>query len=430
MWRKSITNISIIDFEETIGSHHVIILYPQTSYSTLFLSYLLENVSGQFLYYRLKATDQSIQQMLTGLIQELNANGQAFGNKTQKALKSDNLDKIAQAFAADLENYDDEALLYLDELDRLDLSDDYRNFFATVIQNLKKQTKLVINSRQLTLEPWQQAIADGHAVVIGTERRQSQLMFSMDERDKPQLEIYAFGRGEAIINGLSVDSWDGALPRQLFFYFIDKDLITRNEIFETFWSSLNVKEATNVFHVTKRKISERLSLNVLDDENYELTTYYNGFYRPADKIARHYDVAEFETAIDEASMTFDDDEQAKLYRRALNLYRAPFLTGIDMPWVYDRREKLQRKLLEALIGLARLNKSAQQLDESLGYFMCAIHEKPLREDLHREVMLLYLALGHPSDALKQYQQLEALLQDMLGVGVGPETQALRDKIQS
>ena len=41
-------------------------------------------------------------------------------------------------------------------------------------------------------------------------------------------------------------------------------MVTRDEIFETFWPGLPTKEATNVFHVTKRKISERLG--------YELTS--------------------------------------------------------------------------------------------------------------------------------------------------------------
>lgn len=428
MWRKSMTNISIVDFEKMLEDHPIVILYPQTPYANLFLSYLLKNDSGQFLYYRLKASDQTISQMLASLVEELNNTGTEFGNATQKALKNDSIKGLATAFAQDLANFHDEAILYLDELDRLNLTDDYYSFFTALLENLSQKNKLIINSRELTTEPWQQAIIGDTALVLGTERRQSKLMFATEEHDKPQLEIYSFGRGRAIINGLEVETWDGALPRQLFFYFIDKDLITRNEIFELFWPSLDVKEATNVFHVTKRKIAERLSLNVLDADNYELTNYSEGFYRPADKIVRHYDVAEFEEAVDEASMTFDDDEQAELYRRAVNLYQAPFLTSIDMPWVYERREKLQRQLIEALIGLARFHKSANQSEYALGYFMRAIHENPLREDLHREVMSLYVSLGYPDEALRQYQELEEMLQDTLGVAPGPETQTLLSEL--
>lgn len=427
MWRESLTNISLADFKSLVEKHKLILLYPQTSYRNLFLSYALDSIDDDFLYYRIKSEQTSIPDLLSGLIDEI---GNGFGNKILRELKSANIKKLAIALADDLKQFSSGATLYLDEVDRLALNDDYRLFFTTLADNLSEQNRLFINSRELTTDPWQKMVLDNAAGVVGTERRQSQLMFSADEADKPQLEISAFGRGHAIMNGLAVESWDGALPRNLFFYFIDRDLVTRDEIFKVFWSGLNVKEATNVFHVTKRKISERLSLNVLDGENYELTTYFTGFYRPGNKIARHYDVGEFEATVDDASMTFDDDEQARLYRRAIDLYRAPFLLSIDMPWVHERREKLQRQLLEALIGLARIYKSNEKYDESLGYFMRAIHEKPLREDIHREVMSLYQVLGYPGEAVRQYEQLEVLLQDMLSVAPGPETQELLQKIQN
>ena len=427
MWRELMTNISIDDFNSAIANKKVIILYPQSSYRNVFLSYLFLNTGATVSYYRIKAHENTIVEMLAGLVDEVSDD---FGETIRKNLASDNMASLASALAKDLNNYNANAILYLDEVDNLPLDDNYRLFFTELEKNLSQGNRVVINSRQLTTEPWQGMVLSNDAVVVGTERRQSKLMFTADEADKPQLEIYGFGRGHAIVNGLPVDSWDGALPRNLFFYFIDKDLVTRDEIFNVFWSDLNVKEATNVFHVTKRKISERLSVNVLGGGNYELTKYSTGFYRPADKIARHYDVAEFEAAVDEASMTFDDDEQAVLYRRAVDLYRAPFLLTIDMPWVYDRREKLQRQLLEALIGLARIYKSQEKYEESLGYFMRAIHETPLREDIHREVMGLYQKLGYADEAVRQYQQLEILLQDMLGVAPGPETQELLQQIQN
>lgn len=427
MWRELMTKVSMNNFVESIENKKFVILYPQSPYRNVFLSYVLQLPAQNFLYYRLKSEEDTLSRMLSGLLAEVDPD---FGSTLRSILKSNNPEKLAVALANDLESYGADTILYLDEADKLFLNDEYRLFFTTLKDNLSQQNKLVINARQLTTEPWRQMVLNEEAVSIGTERRESQLMFTAGSADKPHLEIYGFGRGHAIVNGLSVESWDGALPRNLFFYFIDKDLITRDEIFNVFWGGLNVKEATNVFHVTKRKISERLSMNVLAGGNYELTNYTTGFYRPANKIVRHYDVAEFEAAVDEASMTFDEEEQARLYRRAVDLYRAPFLLTINMPWVHDRREKLQRQLLEALIGLARIYKSAEKYEESLGYFMRAIHETPLREDIHREVMSLYQTLGHTDEAIRQYQQLETLLQDTLGVEPGRETQELLQQIQA
>src|SRR5690606_6778276 len=87
---------------------------------------------------------------------------------------------------------------------------------------------------------------------------------------KVLLEVRALGTGRVLRDGKSVDNWDGLLPRSLFFYLVDKGMTTRNDIFNTFWPNLSVREATNVFHVTKRKISEVLGT--------DLTVYWSGFY--------------------------------------------------------------------------------------------------------------------------------------------------------
>ncbi|MGJ3239587.1 MAG: bacterial transcriptional activator domain-containing protein [Anaerolineae bacterium] len=427
MWRDSLTSITIEDFKSAIDGKKVVIFYPQISYRNLFLAYLLECVDQPILYYCVKSHETHIIPLLNGLLSELALD---FPQTTDAIASEQDTATIATAFSAELATYDTHAVLYLDELDRIAVDDEVYRFFLTLIDNLSGQNKLVINARQLTLDPWQKAVLEGDAVVIGTEKRRSQLMFNLDESDKPQLEIYAFGSGQVIMNGLAVDSWDGILPRNLFFFFIDRDAVTRNEIFENFWPTLNMREATNVFHVTKRKISERLSEHVMDRYSYDLTTYANGFYHPSDAITRHYDVAEFEEMIERASMTFKDDARAELYRRAISLYQAPFLLSIDMPWVVERRDKLQRLLLEALVGLARIYKDQERYEESLGYFMRAIHELPMREDIHREVMVLYQLLGHPQEAIRQYNLLETLLHDMLGVAPAQETKQLLQTINA
>ncbi|NJL95427.1 MAG: hypothetical protein HC915_17740, partial [Anaerolineae bacterium] len=109
------------------------------------------------------------------------------------------------------------------------------------------------------------------------------------------LEVRAFGAGRVQLNGQAVVSWDGILPRSLFFFLVDKGLATRTEIFNTFWPNLSVREATNVFHVTKRKISEVLGI--------DLTVYMSGFYHISPKIHLSYDVALFNQALPLEALT-------------------------------------------------------------------------------------------------------------------------------
>ncbi|MEO1645089.1 MAG: bacterial transcriptional activator domain-containing protein [Chloroflexota bacterium] len=424
-WRDKLTRTTHDDIQNALSEHHVLIIYPQVTYRTLYLSAILDAAGdATILYYRHKSSVTNLLDCLRSFLDELQAQHDDFGGATRTALDNNTGSvELAQALCTDLATMGD-CVLYMDDLDGLEITPAYEEFFTTLVTNVPDNCRLIVSARELRANPWQTLVLEGHAGVLGTERVGSSLMFTSENADRPQLEIYGFGRGHAIINGKPVESWDGALPRNLFFYFIDNELVTRDEVFSAFWSSLNQKEATNVFHVTKRKISERLSDNVFDGENYELTSYGTGFYRPSDKINRHYDVAMFEDAIEEATMTFNDDKQAALYQRAVDIYQSPFLLTIDMEWVHERRKKLQRSLIEALIGLARYHKDKGNTEKSLGYFTRALREAPMREDIHREIMRLYKELGYIEDARQQYERLATRLQDELGIAPGPETQEL------
>jgi DNA-binding SARP family transcriptional activator len=421
MWREMLSNLSFAQFHHKIRDKKLVVIYPKTTYRNIFLSYYLHDTSQSLHYYQVRTDEKTIQLALRGLINDWDGFG--------KGLKlNSSAHDLGRAFAIDLGEFSKPSVVYLDELDHLEFSEDYANFFRSLVAHLPEKCQIVINSRNLSTVPWQEMLLDGSAVVLGTELLGSDLMFNIKQADRPQLEVHGFGQGHAIVNGREIEQWDGALPRNLFFYFVDKPLVTRDEIFEIFWPNLNIKEATNVYHVTKRKITEKISSNINSPKEVELTSYSSGFYHPSTEIVRHYDVAQFESDVEEASMTLDDAKQAALYRRAINLYKAPFLSSIDMPWVRERRVKLQRLFIEALIGLARIHKSAKQHEIALGYFARALRESPFREDLHREMMQLYVTMKYPEEARRQYQILTELLQDSFGLAPAPETQALFSQI--
>ncbi len=259
-------------------------------------------------------------------------------------------------------------MLYIDELDRIPFDSVFTKFMRALVHALPSTVQITFNSRLLHYQPWYDFVAQGEAVVLGTEYRKNDVMFTVEEKPRPQLEVYAFGRGYALVNGQAITNWDGALPRNLFFYFMDNHLVTRDDIFQTFWPDLPVKEATNVFHVTKRKISERISMKIDERGSYELTQYATGFYVPSEKLIRHYDVGDFQAAIERAMVTTDDAEEELLLTQAVDLYRAPFLQETDMDWMADRRDHLRQLNAQALIGLGRLNKRRGDSEGGIGIF--------------------------------------------------------------
>jgi two-component SAPR family response regulator len=431
MKTAKITSLPSDSFMELLQTRRIFIIYPWLQFRNIFLTYFMDRDQDIILYHRVEGEDLSIRDFVQELIEEQRTNHEDFGTHAL-----DHLDKspeeLGHALARDVAEIPagDLRILYLDEFDRLSITPEFINFSDALARNLSDDSRLVINARVATYEPWASLVKEQLATVLGTANRKDDVMYAVSDDVKPQLEIYAFGRGHALVNGQQIENWDGALPRNLFFYFVDNELLTRDQIFEVFWPNLSIKEATNVFHVTKRKITECISDQVMDDENYELTQYGNGFYSPSNKVVRHYDVAEFEDAVEKASMTFNDEEQGKLYKRAIEIYKGHFLQDLDMPWVVERREKLQLLFVEALIGMARLHKSAEDYETALGFFVRALREQPQREDIHREVMKLYNRLGRIDDALAQYNTLEQQLQDTLGVAPDKATTELYHQIKA
>lgn len=425
MLSYAVTSVSFESFRASSEGKKVILLYPWTNHRNLFLSYFLDDLCEGLLYYRLPERSGGLAQWLRGLVDEIRYVEAGFGQSLERCLADGAASEFGEALAADLAALERErAVLYLDELDRIPQDEEFRQFMDALIANLPKKAQLAINSRLLTYDPWISWVNRDEVVVLGTEHRSSNLLFAKAGDLKPQLEIYAFGQGHAISNGREISSWDGALPRTLFFYFIDNPLVTRDQIFETFWPKLSARDATNVFHVTKRKITERISAYVDDGENYELTSYSTGFYVPSDKIVRHYDVADFEQAMEAALLSKDAHERELLFLRAIEIYKAPFLRPLRLPWVESRRNQLKSLYAEALIGMARLKTDQEAWEEALGYYARALKEAPQREDVHRGAMRMYINLGRKADARQQYTLLERLLKRKLGVQPSAETQAL------
>lgn len=226
------------------------------------------------------------------------------------------------------------------------------------------------------------------------------------ENGETLLEVRALGPGRVLLNGRLVQQWDGILPRALFFYFVDRGMTTRNDIFTTFWPNLTTREATNVFHVTKRKISEVLGV--------DLTRYGSGFYHLSSDINLSYDTALFNEAVQNSAVV-EKDESIALMQRAVEFYRGDYLTSLNSLWVSQRREELQQDYGETLVTLARTLVENNEHEQALSLYLRAATVNRLREDIAEGVMSILNELDLCADALTYYQRLQDDLQSELGI---------------
>lgn len=419
-------------FLQKTQGKRVVLIYPWSNLKTLFLSAFLDKARDGLLYYRVTQDSSNLVDWIESLLTEFRGIlGKKFGSATASALKDRNPAQIGEALAADLGKISsDPLILYLDDVDRVTYEDEFSQWATAFVKALPAHVQLVVSARVLSRQPWDGFVSAGEAVVIGVETRRNNVVFTSEDATKPQLECYALGRGTVLLNGKPITTWEGTLPRTLTFFLIDRPLVTRDEIFSAFWPDLSVKEATNVFHVTKRKVNERVTHRIDDGNEYELTQYTSGFYVASDRIVRHYDVHEFQEAVQQALVASDDKRELALYSRAIDLYRAPFLQTVNIPWANERRDELRRLYAVALTGMGRIHLRKNELNRALGYLSRAAREAPEREDVHRDVIRLYLQFGMVHEARQQYEVMKQVLEAAGGLQPTKESRELLEQIKS
>ncbi len=301
-----------------------------------------------------------------------------------------------------LHEQDTPMLLVLDEVDRAEGAA-LEVFLETLLARLP-DIRVALISRVLPFNLLQEARLRAQVRCIPQDPEL--LLWEYAERqERPLLlEVRAFGAGRVLLNGQPVNSWDGMLPRALFFYLVDRGMTTRADVFATFWPNLTVREATNVFHVTKRKISEVLGI--------DLTTYWSGFYRISPDIELSYDAAGFSELVQNSAIA--EPAQAVHYlTRAVELYRGDFLTTLNSPWVHNRRKQLLAEYCDALLALGKAKEHGGDSATALGLYLRAFAKAHSREDLARSAMHIYDQMGYYADALTVYDVMaEALWAEM------------------
>lgn len=328
--------------------------------------------------------------------------------------------KALAAQLATAVNKSSASLLYIDGYDG-ESAEILHELLIHMSTQLDKGCRIAVSGRELPTPFLSARETAGKVAILPTDTKRMLVDYVHPEEGKDFLEVRAFGQGQVLVNGVSINRWEGFLPRALFHFFVDRAMTTRDDIFRTFWSKLATREATNVFHVTKRKISEILGIN--------LTVYSAGFYRVSPDVDLYYDVVNFQEAVQNAAVV-DDDEAEELYQIAIDLYREDFLTSIDSHWVVRRRDEMRLTYTDALIGLARIHERKGNLDHALGLFLRASGVAPNREDLSRSIMHIYHELGQADRAIELFQNLQKRLKKSLGVTPDPQTVELVERIRA
>jgi LuxR family maltose regulon positive regulatory protein len=140
------------------------------------------------------------------------------------------------------------------------------------------------------------------------------------------------------------------------------------------------------------------------------------------------DAVEFETYLEKAEKNPSEDGRLESLKLAVDVYKGTFCEGIYSEWCLIERERLERKYLWALGVLMGDLIRKQSYEEALTYGQAITNKDPLREEVHRAIMLCYWKDGDSARSIRQFQTYARMLQDELGIFPLQETIDLHRRI--
>ena len=271
----------------------VLLLHPNSRYRSILVAMLINDENVNSFYYALGSNDISLKTFIEILTHEMLNQHPTFGRHINLLSPSifenlrENIDIVVNTFAQELsELSDDDFIFILDEYDRSDNADDIHGFIEKLADVLPENCHLVLNSRTLPRLPWVAMIAKNRAALLLDDHLVEEDFYDNKRDSAYDLEVFALGPGVVDYQGERIKSWEGHLPRLLFFFALDKPVVTRAEICSAFWPNLKLDQAVNVFHVTKRRLHKALNLDVLvhQDSLYQINPDFNVYYDVLDFV--------------------------------------------------------------------------------------------------------------------------------------------------
>lgn len=391
-------------FRDYSRDSKIILFHPSSRWRSVLLASLISDPSISTFYYAMGIDDINLRNFLIHIVHDMSDSRPTFGRHLNNLSSSihnhpyRHIDLILETFVTEMTELDDgEFYFILDEYDRADKADDVQRFVERLSHLLPARCKLVLNSRTLPRMPWLAMIAKGHAVMLSDDKLVTENHFDSRSTKDAELKVLSLGPGYVFLGNRLIEKWEGHLPRLLLFFALDRPVITRNEICETFWPNLELDPAVNVFHVTKRRLHKALDLDVLMHDG--------SYYRINPDIPFYSDTFEFVELL-MVGRHGNPADPLDLWQRVAKLYRGPFLQGHDDTWIEERRAAYRNAYVEALDNTAQLWDDDGKHELALHTLLRAVDTDFSNETLHKKLIKMYVRLGRRAETVAHFRSVE------------------------
>jgi DNA-binding SARP family transcriptional activator len=241
------------------------------------------------------------------------------------------------------------------------------------------------------------------------------------------LAVRLFGRGTASYFDRPIDGFPNHQSYLLFCYLLlnRQHKQNRERLASVFWGNYNTSISLKYLRNALWKLRTDFQSMGAELENYLQVNDDNVAFQRSSPY--QLDIETFET-LTASSRNIPAKElnldQALQLQQAVELYDGDLLEGVDEEWCLYERERLSLLHLNALTKLMLYHRNHQNYINGLDYGERILKFDNTRENIHREMMILYWLSGEPQMALVQYHQCEQILHDQMGVEPTEDTQEL------
>jgi DNA-binding SARP family transcriptional activator len=231
-----------------------------------------------------------------------------------------------------------------------------------------------------------------------------------------QLEIRLFGSLSIVCDGQPITAVQGRKGRDLLSYLLLRHDVphSREEVAALFWGDRDDRHARHCFNTALWRLQAALGGNRGAARRWLHVDAQTVSFCPDNAV--FVDVIEFERrcGLADGLPAAEGDLQAALRRDATALYRGDLLADCYEDWCLADRERLERLYVRALRRLVEYHRQRGEFGLAIDDAQRILACDPLREEVHRDLIRLYIAAGQPAAALRQYRACVDVLKRDLG----------------
>lgn len=216
----------------------------------------------------------------------------------------------------------------------------------------------------------------------------------------------------------------------LVYLLLQKQLVSRDVLIDVFLVNYSPERARSSLTTAIWRLRQLLEPSDIRPGTYLITNHTGGV--GFNWESNHWlDTKLFEQSIcpflRKPLLALNEDD-IKQIEDVLSLYRGPLLEGMYEDWALREREHFHSLHVSCLTRLMKFYADRNHFESSIAYGHEILRRDPLREEIHRNLMRIYLESGQRALAIRQYVQYRELLSQELGVPPLEETETLYQQI--